>query len=148
MQRFAEALSAFDNDVYALVEQYYRIAEDIVRKTNPDIIGHFDLVTKFNEGNRFFSEDHPRYRAAAQHAADVLASENRLFEINTGAMARGYRTAPYPAFHLTQQLVSRGARFVLSSDCHDMAKLDYGFKEVLNSPLGKLVSDRLVQTIH
>ncbi len=144
-RHFAETLAAFDNDAYALAENYYSLLEDIVRKLHPDIIGHFDLVTKFNEGNRFFSEEHPRYRAAAGHAAAVLAQENCLFEINTGGMARGYRSVPYPSFDIVEQLANSGARFILASDCHDKNMLDYGFRDVLDSRLGPLIHGRLAQ---
>ncbi|RAZ38777.1 histidinol phosphate phosphatase, partial [Klebsiella oxytoca] len=72
----------------ALAEQYYAAVASMAAR-RPTILGHLDLVTKFNAGNRFFDEDSPRYRAAALealHAADPWAT---LLEINTGAVSRG-----------------------------------------------------------
>ena len=63
---------AFHGDAYALAERYYQTLADVVNRTHADIIGHFDLIKKFNAGNRFFDENHPRYIAAWQAAADAL----------------------------------------------------------------------------
>ena len=84
----------------------------------PTILGHLDLVTKFNAGNRFFDEDSPRYRAAALealHAADPWAT---LLEINTGAVSRGYRKTPYPALFLLREWRRMGGRIILTADAH------------------------------
>ena len=43
----------FDGDMYSLIDLYYETVADVVTKTNADIIGHFDLITKFNENNNF-----------------------------------------------------------------------------------------------
>ena len=50
-------------------------------------MGHFDLLTKFNEGDRLFDAGAPRYLDAAMGALDTLLKEDVLFEINTGAMS-------------------------------------------------------------
>lgn len=117
----------WDGDFYAYAEDYFKLMADVVRKTNADIIGHFDLITKFNEGETFFSESHPRYCAAYRAAIEKLIPCGKLFEINTGAMARGYRTAPYPAASIVQEIARQGGKVILSSDCHEKSALTFGF---------------------
>lgn len=117
----------FGGDWYALCEAFYRLEADVVRRTKCDIIGHFDLVTKFNEARRWFDPAHPRYRAAWQAAADQLLKTGKLFEINTGAMSRGYRTDAYPAREIRDYLRSAGARLILSSDAHRKEHLAFAF---------------------
>ena len=119
----------YDGDYYAAAESYYANVGDVVAKTDADIIGHFDLITKFNEGGCLFDESHPRYRRAWKQAADKLLSCGRPFEINTGAMSRGYRSAPYPSAEIMDYIASRGGRFILSSDSHQTGTLLYGFDE-------------------
>lgn len=119
----------FAGDFRAYVELYYETEADVAKKTGADIIGHFDLITKFNEGGRYFDEDARWYKKAAL-AALAKAAENRpVFEINTGAMARGYRSRPYPAPFILEEIRRLGCPLILSSDCHDRAFLDYGFAE-------------------
>ena len=67
-----------------------------MEQTGADIIGHFDLVTKFNELGGYLDLSDPRYVRAWKAAVDALLSYDRPFEINTGAISRGYRTTPYP----------------------------------------------------
>lgn len=127
----------FDGDYRAYVERYYEIEADVLRRTEADIIGHFDLVTKFNEGNKYFDEEADWYQEAALQAlhrvVDSAGGRGRkpIFEINTGAMARGYRSRPYPADFLLAEIEKLECPVILSSDCHDRNQLDYGFKEVL-----------------
>lgn len=113
-------------DLYVLVEEYYRT---VSRITGADIIGHFDLITKFNEGGCLFDESHPRYVAAWKSAAEKLLSTGAVFEINTGAMSRGYRTVPYPAAPIRAYLRGHGAKLIQSSDSHSRQTLAYRFGE-------------------
>lgn len=116
----------YGGDVLAFCADYYRQVADVQRKTGCTFVGHFDLVTKFNEDGALFSQDDPRYRRAALEAVDALCGQGAVFEINTGAMAKGYRAAPYPARFLLERIRDRGCRVVLNADCHDAKKLLFG----------------------
>lgn len=126
----------YGGDWYAFIEDYYAHVAEIYEKTRCTVVGHFDLVTKFNEDGGLFDTAHPRYRHAALAALDRLCETPALFEINTGAMARGYRTSPYPEAFLLHELERRGAGLILSSDCHDKSKLLYGLTPLQGSVKG------------
>jgi len=93
----------------------------------PDIVGQIDLITKFNRGGVLFDENDERYLAAARRAVDVLIPTGALFEINTGAISRGYRDTPYPAPRILEYIRSKGGKFILSGDTHRAENLCYGF---------------------
>lgn len=128
----SELISAIERnyggDRYALAEEYYAYLADIKRKTNCDIVGHFDLLTKNNERGLVFDTSEPRYRRAYMSAIEALAPSRPVFEINTGAMARGYRTAPYPCLEILKALRERNLPIMINSDCHDKNKLTCGFE--------------------
>ena len=109
----------YGGDVYAFVEDYYALVARVYEKTRCTIVGHFDLITKFNEGGCRFDTAHPRYRKAAGEALEALLAAPVLFEINTGAIARGYRKTPYPESWILEELIAHKAPLLLSSDCHD-----------------------------
>ena len=117
----------YGGDAYVMCEKYYALMGDIVERTNADIIGHFDLLTKFYEQQPLFDVHHPRYIAAWQAAADKLLKTGKPFEINTGAITRGYRTTPYPMPDICRYLADRGAKFILSSDSHRADTIAWGF---------------------
>ncbi len=117
----------YDDDYMSLCESYYESVGNVVKKTEADIIGHFDLITKFNEVDPRIDTSNPRYIAAWKSAADKLLKTGKLFEINTGAISRGYRTVPYPAPDIIDYIGNNGGCFILSSDSHSDSTLLYQF---------------------
>lgn len=120
----------FDGNIYAYIEAYYEAVGNVIADTGADIVGHFDLITKFNEKGDFFDPASPRYIKAWKSAADKLLKTGAVFEINSGAISRGYRTAPYPAPEILAYLKQGGARFILSGDSHSAAGLCCAFNEI------------------
>ena len=119
----------YGGDPYALCEDYFEELVKVTEMKDCQIVGHIDLVTKFNEGGALFDESDPRYVAAAERTIKALAQEGLIFEINTGAMARGYRTSPYPARHLLRIIKREGGRVTYSSDCHAAENILCGYDE-------------------
>ena len=95
VQRLIRDVYHGDGLVYA--EEYFATVAQVADRTDCDIIGHFDLCTKFNENNRLYDMTGNRYRQAAMQALEALLPKGIPFEINSGAIARGYRSQPYPA---------------------------------------------------
>ena len=118
----------FDGDYLKFAKAYYEAVAKL-SDIKPDIVGHFDLIAKFNEGNKYFDENGKAYLDMAYSAMDALLPHCYLFEINTGAISRGYKTVPYPATPLLKRLHEKGARITLTSDCHDADFLDCNYKE-------------------
>ena len=123
----AAAEKYFSGDIYALCEVYFENLSDVVDRTGCDIIGHFDLISKFTEKSSLIDTENPRYVAAWKKAADRLLEKNVPFEINYGAISRGYRTGPYPAEPIYLYLKDRGAEFVYSSDAHQKENVGFRF---------------------
>ena len=108
----------FSGDPYAYCEAYYQNTAKIYSKTHCDIIGHFDLVTKYIEKSPFFSETDTRYIKARDLALEELLETPAVFEVNTGAISRGYRTAPYPHPTVLEKIKAAGKPIVVNSDSH------------------------------
>ncbi len=123
----------FDGDGMAYARRYYEELACLPQYGDFDIIGHFDLITKHRETNDFFDCTSPEYLSYAFGAARALAGKIPYFEVNTGAIARGYRTTPYPDIPVLRELKRLGFEPVISSDCHDSRMLDccYGEAEQL-----------------
>ncbi|MBQ3284623.1 MAG: histidinol-phosphatase [Ruminococcus sp.] len=119
----------YGGDIYALCEQYFETVADVADRTDCDIIGHFDLISKFIEKEPLFDVNHPRYVAAWQYAVDELLIYDIPFEINTGAISRGYKTQPYPSADMIAYIREHGGRFVLSSDAHSADNVAYQFEK-------------------
>lgn len=118
-------------DFYAFAEDYYRLVGEVPERTGCRIVGHFDLITKFNEGDRLFDTGHPRYVKAALDALDRLAGKDVICEINTGAMSRGYRSAPYPAPALLRAMRERNIPICITGDSHSASALLHAFPQAV-----------------
>ena len=119
---------AFDGDPYLLVEAYYSLLGAFVRDSRPDIIGHFDLLTKYNRGTHPFDESHPRYVTAAMAALEEAITGCRLMEVNVGALARTGVKGPYPSLAILTAWRDLGGEVILSSDCHEARYLDSAYE--------------------
>ena len=119
----------FAGDGLAFAKEYFRQLAWLPDFGDCDIIGHFDLVTKHRDNVNFFDSSCKEYRNAALEAAEALAGRIPYFEVNTGAIARGYRTTPYPSEPLLSTLHKVGARLALCSDSHHADTIDFAFDD-------------------
>lgn len=126
----------YNGDFYALARDYYRFEEEVVRRTRPTFIGHFDIVTRFNDlpedkGGHFLDETSPAYLNPARDALEELVEYGLPFELNLGAYNRSRKAEPYPRKELLGTLHELGGEILLSSDAHQKELLDGGFEDGL-----------------
>ena len=146
MQRCFEA---FGRNVEKMAESYYSTFTDYLIKRRPDVVGHFNLITKYDEVSEPIFLGNKKHDEIAKSFLRTVASKGLLFEVNTGAIARGYRTLPYPSADLLHVLKTEGADITITSDCHDADYLtchfdqtrdmlyDIGFRETVILHNGK-----------
>ena len=121
----------FHGDGMACAKEYYQQLARLSECGDFDFIAHFDLITKYCEQVHLFDYQAKEYQWAAIEAAERLAGKIPYFEVNTGAMSRGYRTSPYPDLFLLKELKRLGFGAIISTDCHDSRFLDYGYQEAV-----------------
>lgn len=121
----------FGGDALAVAEGYFAEVTRVV-SMKPTILGHIDLIVKLNAGNKFFDEDAPRYKRAALDALHAADPKETLLEINTGGMARGYRTTPYPALFLLKDWRTMGGKIILTADAHSADTVVYGYAQAMD----------------
>lgn len=126
---FNKCLKLFDDDAIKLSENYYKSFCEYILKRKPDIVGHFDLITKFEEidTQRFLCNDD--YLKLSENYMKEALKSDCIFEVNTGAMSRGVRSTPYPYENLLHLIKKQGGKIMLSSDSHQADTLDFNFKE-------------------
>ena len=125
----------YGGDIYAFLEDYYGLVCDIYDKTHCDIVGHIDLCEKFNGDGKLFDRTNERYVCVSRTAVDKLIARGCIFEINTGAMSRGYTDFPYPQENLLRYIAKRGGRIILSSDSHSVDTVNYKLDSMCDTAL-------------
>ncbi len=119
----------FNNDGMLYAKKYFETLAEVPKYGEFDILGHFDIVSKHSEKRDFFDVNSKQYTEYAILAAESLVQKIPYFEVNTGAIARGYRITPYPNKDILKELKRLGFNAVVTADCHDAAMLDCYFEE-------------------
>lgn len=129
-EMFTHCLSLFDGDLSAFAENYYQTFSEYVKKRKPDMIGHFDLITKYDESKleRFLGDEN-YWKIAEKYLLEAMKSES-IFEVNTGLISRGHRSTPCPHERLLRVLYKNGGKITVSADSHQIETLDFQFKEM------------------
>ena len=123
----------YEDDYYRLAKAYYDLEARVFDRLHCTFVGHFDLVTRFNDTMQVLDETDRRYRMPALEAMEYLVSEDVPFEINCGAVNRGRKKELYPNRHLLKSLAEMGGRILISSDAHQKELLDGGFETAVET---------------
>ncbi len=119
------------HDFLAYAKAYYQEVKKIADMQSIDIIGHVDLLMKFNEAENYIAFEDPMYLKIAYDCIDYLIKKGKILEINTGAIARGMRTTPYPHVSLLRYICAHDGKILLNSDCHQKEMLDCSYEEAI-----------------
>ena len=119
----------FGGDGYAFAKRYYETVAELPTRGKFDIIGHLDLITKYRAKISLFDDESKAYLDMAYEAISALKGKIPFFEVNSGAIGRGYRTTPYPDELLIKELKRQGFGAVTTSDCHNSEWLGIGYDE-------------------
>ncbi len=107
---------------------YYNSLSELKIRTDADIVGHFDIITKYNKGNKYFDTCSEKYVNAYKKAIDKLIDDGLIFEVNTGAVPK-YKDEPYPSKEIREYIRSKGGKLILSSDAHQRDRIAYLFEK-------------------
>ena len=125
----------FGGDYYALARNYYEVEAHVYDRLHCTFIGHFDLVTRFNDSMHFLDESDPRYTSPALETMEYLVSEGVPFEINCGAVNRGRKKELYPNTFLLKNLHQMGGQILINSDAHQKEKLNGAFGQAVSKAI-------------
>ena len=117
----------FNGNGLDFAREYYRQLIRILDFKKVDVIGHFDTITKNIEKVKFFDAESDAYLKYAFEALDAMRNKIPFFEVNTGAISRGYRTSPYPMKNIITKMKDFGFGAIITSDAHRLEDLDFWF---------------------
>lgn len=123
----------FSGSFTEMSRYYYKHLTDFIINTDVDVVGHIDLITKFNLDTPLFDENDGEYRKIVLDAVDRIseAKPDILFEVNTGAMYRMGKKEPYPADFILRYIREKGGLITLTSDSHNTESIDFAFDKAI-----------------
>ncbi len=117
----------FHNNIQELVKSYYRNIISMVNNDLPDIIGHLDVVKKFNSGNKYFDEKDRWHQKIVEEVIENIANTNCIVEINTRGYYKGTTKIFYPSRWIVERCFDHNIPITISSDAHNADDIDNGF---------------------
>lgn len=146
----------FGGDFLKYAKHYYELTTYLPLKTKCDIIGHFDIVSIHNDNSELFDESDKKYLDYALSAAEHLIKKHGcIFELNSGAVFRGYKKSIYPNVNILKGICDFGGRIMLNTDSHETNALSFmqsemalfakevGFKSAVEMKNGEFVETEL-----
>ena len=135
----------YNGNARDFVEAYFELMAKTPEATKCDVVGHFDLIVKYNENNRIFDENSSWYKDAALGALKKVLQYGAPLEINTGGIYRNCRTVPYPSRFILKHIYEWGGEIVINSDSHNCDSIGYYFEE--SAQLAKECGFRFVKAL-
>ena len=136
VKEFRSTLSeGFDGNIQAFGEAYYKAVREMLVTTPPNILAHMDVFKKTNENHRFFDETDSWYREEIEKTLEVALLTDVIVEVNTGGMARGYLTEPYPSAWILEAILDAGIPIQLNADAHQADNIDFAYGQTRQSLL-------------
>lgn len=131
---FCKSVNRFyDGDYYSLVKDYYELISTVADREELTFIGHFDLISKFNVGYKYFNEDDERYETPMYEAVEHLVKAGKPFEINTKFVFGPARTSPPPStIKWLKAVKALGGNILINSDAHNTSRIAYSFDMAIN----------------
>jgi histidinol-phosphatase (PHP family) len=137
-EEFREILDEeYAGDVMAMATDYYYRMRQVLTITGVKIVGHLDLIKRWNAGQTYFTGDEPAYRAAVEETLQAIAASGHIVELNTAGWRKGLG-APYPSVAILRRIRELEIPVTVNSDAHMPADVDAGFADAaaLLSELG------------
>lgn len=122
----------FKGNVQDFVTEYYGLIRRMLSEHKLQIVGHLDLIRKNNKNERYFNETEHWYKEEIIKTLKAIKSSGAILEVNTGAIARGYLTTPYPSPWILKECYELDIPITLNSDGHSPENLDTFFSESLD----------------
>ena len=131
IEELMEGISkSFNGSIRSTVEAYYNLIVEMAVNFEPPIIGHLDLIKKFNKEQSLFDEREDWYKTCVINCLEVIKDTDSILEINTSDMSKGYINEQYPSNFILKLIKEMNIPIMINSDAHDIGNLDYKFNEM------------------
>ena len=131
-ETFEQSLQKYsDGNIIAFVNAYYDNIIKMIRTQKPTVLGHFDLIKKFNKNGKYFNEKSIWYKWKVNRVLNEISKAGTIIEVNTGGIAKGWTDEPYPSLWILEKIFKKNIPITLTSDAHTIENLDFGFLEII-----------------
>ncbi len=129
--------TTFNGDGRRAVEAYYEIMSKMVKESNPDIVGHMDIIKKNNKNSILFNEEDQWYVDAVKEFLSIAKEYGSVIEINTGGIRRYGADCFYPSHWILDLIKDMDVKITVNGDSHDLEGIDFYYGETRDLLISK-----------
>ena len=116
----------YGDDIAEMVADYYNRVRQMLSLSKVRIVGHLDLIKRWNADRSYFQGDEPWYVAAVEETLRAIAASGHMVELNTAGWRKGLGD-PYPAPWILRRCREHAIPVTVNSDAHTPADVTWGF---------------------
>ncbi len=118
----------YNDDVQALVKDYFHLNRQMLQESNPDIIGHMDKIKMHN--TLLWDEQASWYQGEVLATLEEIKSLNTIVEVNTRGIYKNITTETYPSQWILKLIHQMGIPIQINSDGHLPREITMEFSNV------------------
>lgn len=142
---FKEGLDKiFSGNIMEMTSLYYNQIIKMINSSKPDIIGHFDLITKFNKETQLINENDKWYKDIVIQTLEIIKKNNCFIEINTRGFYKKLADWFYPNTWILKECKNFNIPIVINSDCHKNSEVDKNLYEAEKIALSLGFKEKMV----
>ncbi len=130
-ESFNNAVNYF-GDIKEIIYRYYDNVINMIETQKPDIIGHLDLIRKYNLNKEYFTENEDWYINKIYEVIDIIEKSGCIVEINTKLMNKNNLDAHYPNKFTIKKILEKNIPIIINSDAHKTINMDNYYTETIN----------------
>lgn len=120
---FNETIKHFGN-IKIVIEKYFDNIIKMINIQKPNIIGHFDLIRKYNLNKEYFTEEESWYIKKVEETLKHIKENNCIVEVNIKLMNANNLDAHYPNKNTIKKILEMDIPLTLNTDAHLTNNLD------------------------
>jgi len=127
---FLEGLRLFfGNNVEKMVVRYFENIMEMIETSTPDIVGHLDIIGKFNLNKKYYDEQSANYIKIIDKVLDTIKKYNVVMEVNARRKYRNFHTQVSPTTNVIEMALKKDISITISGDVHYMEELSMYWDE-------------------
>jgi histidinol-phosphatase (PHP family) len=117
----------FNNNYRAAATRFYELTWQMLQEDSPNVIGHFDKIKMYNNGNLYFNENDSWYKDLIEKTLLEIKNSEVIVEINTRGFYKYGQKELYPSSWIIEKLIEMDLPIMLNSDAHSPDEIVSGF---------------------
>lgn len=118
----------FSNNIKKLVKDYYNLVKQSLQTNWFKIVGHIDLIKKYNNNNRFFNDKDNWYKKELETTLELVSKHQLTLEINTAGLNKPIQEA-YPSNWIIDYCQNKKIPLSITSDAHEEQQIGQHFSQ-------------------